>query len=151
MQLESKSVFRQRFCRRADCRTIFFICRSCDRGQQYCSDSCRRLARVKQQREASRRYCQSAEGRFNHRLNQRAYRSRLAQARPRPEATATSVTDQGSASAVILVMSAKPAGTHRQSRALGLLILPITALRVVKQPICSCCGRQGQFIEVKDP
>ncbi len=144
MLLESKAVFRQRFCRRADCLTMFFLCRSCDRGQQYCSDSCRRLARLTQQREASRRYCQSAEGRFNHRLNQRAYRRRLAQAR-------SGVTDQGSAASAIVIMSAGLTVAPGQARTFCLLVVPTAALRALKQPVCSCCGRQGQLIDMRGP
>jgi hypothetical protein len=61
------------------------------------------------------------------------------------------VTDQGSAAAVIVVMSARPAVAHGQSRAFCLLVLPTAALRAVRQPICSCCGRQGQFIDMRGP
>ena len=36
---------RQRFCCAADCGVVFWICRSCDRRQQYCGDRCRQKAR----------------------------------------------------------------------------------------------------------
>ncbi len=66
---------------------IFWICRSCDRGQQYCSERCRQKTRRQQRREANRCHQQSPEGRLDHRDHQRAYRQRQAWAR---------VTDQGS-------------------------------------------------------
>lgn len=79
-------LLRRRVCR---CGTIFYICRSCDRGQRYCSDRCRQKARRQQRREANRRHQQSLEGRLDHRDRQRLYRQRL---RSRKK----SVTDQGS-------------------------------------------------------
>jgi hypothetical protein len=77
-------ILRQRVCR---CGTTFCICRSCDRGQRYCSEHCRQKARREQRREANRRYQQSLEGRLDHRERQQLYRQRLRSGR---------VTDQGS-------------------------------------------------------
>jgi hypothetical protein len=77
----SEEPLRQRFCRGAGCGAIFWICRSCDRGQQYCSDRCRKKARRHQRREANRRHQQSREGRLDHRDRQRAYRHRRREAR----------------------------------------------------------------------
>ncbi len=102
------------------------------------------MARVKQQREASCRYGQSPEGRFNHRLNQRAYRHRLAQARRVKD----SVTDQGSARAVIVAISVRPTVAQRRSSAFRLLALPIAVPWAMKiQPLCRRCGRQGYFVD----
>ena len=36
---------RRRFCRGAGCGVVFWICRHCDRGHQYCGERCRRKAR----------------------------------------------------------------------------------------------------------
>ena len=77
-------ILRQRVCR---CGTTFCICRSCDRGQRYCSEHCRQKARREQRREANRRYQQSLEGRLDHRERQQLYRQQLRSGR---------VTDQGS-------------------------------------------------------
>ena len=71
----------QRFCRAVDCGVVFWICRCCDRGQQYCGDRRRQKARRQQRREANRRHRQSREGRLDHRDRQRAYRQRWRQAR----------------------------------------------------------------------
>jgi hypothetical protein len=149
MLLNSKDPMRQRFCRRLDCRAIFFICRSCDRGQQYCGSSCRQLARVQQRRDASRRYWQSAEGRFSHRLNQRAYRQRRAQARRySEEQNRETVTDQGSAPALIVAISVRPTVARGQLSRFLFLVWPTGALPAAKvQPTCRCCGHQGQFID----
>ena len=80
---------RQAVCGWDACRAIFHICRSCDRGQRYCSDSCQQQARQRQRRQAKRRHQQSPEGRQDHRDHQRTYRQRLLEKK--------SVSDQGSA------------------------------------------------------
>ena len=46
---------RRRFCRGAGCGVVFWICRHCDRGHQYCGERCRRKARRQQRRDANRR------------------------------------------------------------------------------------------------
>jgi hypothetical protein len=71
-------VFRQRFCKAESCGVRFFICSHCDRGQQYCSNECRRRSRREQLRAANHRHQQSPEGRDDHRDRQRAYRRRKA-------------------------------------------------------------------------
>jgi len=55
---------------------VFWICRSCYRGQGYCRRSCRRVQRRRQLRAANRRHQRSPEGRLDHRDRQRAYRRR---------------------------------------------------------------------------
>ncbi len=79
---------RLKICGSPECRAVFAVCASCDRGQRYCSPSCREHVRRKLRREANRRYQQSEQGRQFHRHRQRRYRERQAQAR-------TCVTDQG--------------------------------------------------------
>jgi len=69
-------VFRQLFCRAANCGEMFFICLSCYRGQTYCSTECRQKARREQLRQANRRYQRSLEARLDHRDRQREYRRR---------------------------------------------------------------------------
>ena len=77
-------VFRHCFCRAAGCGIRFWICRTCDRGQRYCSELYQREARREQLRQGNRRHQQSPEGRLDHRDRKRAYRQRRAL-----------VTDQG--------------------------------------------------------
>ena len=69
-------VFRQLFCRGSGCGVMFYICKSCYRGQAYCGDGCRGRMRREQKRRARRRHQQSREGRLDHRDRQRAYRER---------------------------------------------------------------------------
>lgn len=52
------------------------VCRSCDRGQVYCSDECRAEARKEQNRRAGEKYRRSAEAREKARLRQRRCRAR---------------------------------------------------------------------------
>lgn len=72
-QREPESL-RPRRCR--GCGEFFLVCRSCDRGQQYCSEGCRDPARQVQMRAARLRHQQSPEGRADHRDHQRALRER---------------------------------------------------------------------------
>ena len=80
MAQSEQRLFYQRFCREPACGEAFWICRSCDRGQRYCSDRCRLKARRRQRREANLRHQKSPEGRLDHRDRQRAYRLRRARA-----------------------------------------------------------------------
>ncbi len=70
-------LLRERHCQASGCNAVFYICKSCDRGQRYCSPSCRARARRLQHCVASRQYQKSPEGREGHRDYQRAYRERL--------------------------------------------------------------------------
>lgn len=131
-------VLRQRLCRWHKCNALFHICVSCDRGQCYCSDSCRQHARRKQRREANRRHRQTLEARLDQRDRQRAYRLRLAK---------RSVMDQGS--------SAKPTSP----KIIPPVVLPPDAVEESGKPMaetgrihdrgvacCIFCGRQGSFV-----
>jgi len=52
------------------------VCRSCDRGQRYCSPQCAAQARRQRQREAGQRYQRTERGRQRHAARQHAYRQR---------------------------------------------------------------------------
>jgi hypothetical protein len=116
-------VLRQRFCARPECRAMFMICVSCDRGQRYCTPECRDRERLRQRREAQRRYQRSEQGRETHRCRQRRYRRRHA---------AAAVTDQGPHS--ITCSSSSPAVWPRQV-------------------LCKChvCGRLSRWIDPFPP
>lgn len=75
MDDRSEPILRLKGCLRCD--GLFGLCRSCDRGQRYCGEACRRQARLEQHRRANRRHQSSVEGRLDHRDRQRAYRARL--------------------------------------------------------------------------
>jgi len=49
------------------CGKLFCICRSCWRGQRYCSDACRQAARRKAHRQAQQRYRRTERGKNAHR------------------------------------------------------------------------------------
>ena len=119
-------LFYERRCHAPGCGGLFFICRSCYRGQRYCSGPCRQAARREQRRAANRRHQQSDEGRLDHRDRQRAYRRRIAR-----------VTDQGSAPAMDSGSIAPPDPIGR------------TARRLTRRPVCCIvCGRRGRLIEM---
>lgn len=81
--------FRQRECKWPGCGVIFYVCRSCDRGYLYCSEDCRRQARLEQHRRANHVYRQSFAAKLDQAQRQSAYRERQKMKK---------VTDQGSAS-----------------------------------------------------
>jgi hypothetical protein len=84
----TEMVLRTRHCRACwSVFSVFSVCTHCDRGQCYCSQLCRRESRQRQLREAGRRYQRTESGRRAHRMRQRGYRLRRAQA---------CVTDHGS-------------------------------------------------------
>jgi len=78
---ETEPVIRLKVCASPECRAVFTICISCDRGQRYCSAACRDAVRRQARREADRRYQGSERGRQAHHCRQRRYRQRQATAR----------------------------------------------------------------------
>ena len=74
MARREPDALRQRWCR--GCLELFLVCRSCDRGQRYCSERCRAPARRAQRSAARLRHQRSPEGRADHRDHQRALRRR---------------------------------------------------------------------------
>lgn len=62
----------------AECEAPARICRSCDRAQRYCSGRCARTGRLRQLREAGRRYQASSRGRALNAERQRQWRARQA-------------------------------------------------------------------------
>ena len=143
MAASPQTVFRQRFCRASDCRTLFFICSHCDRGQRYCSQACRRSSRLEQQRAARRRHQDSLEGRLDHRDRQRAYRLRRA-AIARALIT-KSVTEHGSQAGTTSATIGPPCNQHPEliSRWLRRIWQAASGLGLV---ICRFCGRVGRFL-----
>jgi hypothetical protein len=71
-----KIEIRQRVCRGPGCSVIFYICRSCDRGQRYHDNVCRHRARCAQRRQANRQYQASFTAKLDHAARQRAYTER---------------------------------------------------------------------------
>lgn len=142
MAIHGETVLRRRICCSSECCAIFFLCSRCDRGQLYCSLSCRHHARLHQRRCANRRHQQSPEGRLDHRDRQREYRQRRAQAR---------VTDQGSLLIVCSTLSgcgsikATRSEVPDRSRVAALPRWPQTRPGVWLR--CRICGRPGRIVE----
>ena len=82
---DGNAALRLKLCGDPECRKVFTICISCDRGQRYCSPTCRAAVRRRQRKAANSRYQQAEHGRDAHRRCQRRYRERL---------TPVPVTDQ---------------------------------------------------------
>ena len=89
--IAEKSTLRLRSCHGPGCGAIFFVCARCDRGQRYCSGTCRTAARRRQTHAANARYQRSEAGRLAHRARQKAYRANLARRHVTYQGT-TSVT-----------------------------------------------------------
>ncbi len=131
MRHAAEDVLRQRVCRWQGCNAIFWLCRSCDRGQQYCSDHCRAKARREQRRTANLRHRKTPEGRLDQRDRQRAYRRRRA---------ALSVMDQGSTECL-------NAG-NIIPRVFPLLVFAGNSSKQQEPgvPYCAICGRPGRLV-----
>ena len=132
-----KAVLRSRLCLGRDCSVLFFICSHCDRGQRYCSKNCSATARLRQHREANRRYQSSPEGKLDHRDRQCSYRERRAQ---------SCVTDQGSHSVISPAIS--DCGEQIDVPvALMNAALSVRPPTTTSQRLCCCfCGRSGWFV-----
>lgn len=115
---------RQRLCRAEACGAVFYLCRSCDRGQRYCSDRCREKSRREQRRAANRRHQESLEGRLDHRDRQREYRTRQA---------LLCVTDQRSGAEAVFFTLPVPSWPSLDSSG--------------DEVFCRICGRTGTFID----
>ena len=66
----------------ACCGQEFLVCVDCDRGQRYCSDECRKQARLASQRRAAKHYQSSRVGRCNHARRQQRLRQRRKEQEP---------------------------------------------------------------------
>lgn len=133
MATATEIVLRQRVCRYSLCRTIFYICRCCDRGQRYCCEECRKICRREQCRAANRHHQKSDEGRLDHRDRQREYRKRLKKI----------VTDQPSADDLDRVrVAAMTVETNLMNH------YEDEEVCFVYPPRCQKCGRESVWVEI---
>jgi hypothetical protein len=88
----STDSLRPRRCVNPGCNAMFALCRSCDRGQRYCGDACRKRMRQQQLLAAGRRYQASEAGKQNHCQRQQAYRQRQCQPRVTHQGPLPSIT-----------------------------------------------------------
>ena len=119
------------YCR--ECRQPVVICASCYRGQAYCGDSCRKLARQRSLRDAGRRYAASQRGRERAAERQRRRRQRCERA---------SVTHQGCAESPKRAADGQsdaflePSGTREPRR-----VRPTGRGDGPERWLCVACGR----------
>ena len=149
MSDDCQAHFRPCFCQAPGCGALFFICPDCEQEQVYCSDFCRKLARLAQHRLANRRHQQSEEGRLDHRDRQRAYRRRKALASSH-SATTKSVTDHtpALAPACVTLFAAASATNDRPSRTKAASLRPPERFFHSDHflVVCRFCGRRGRFL-----
>lgn len=118
----------------ARCRLQVLVCRSCDRGQIYCSSDCSVASRKESLRRASRTYQRSRLGARNHARRQRRYRARQKK-----------VTHHGSPPVSLLAACLAALLVVRCLRARGLVFdtKPETSASTTANdsPCCHFCGR----------
>lgn len=131
--VHGEGVLLLRTCREPHCHVLFVICSHCDRGHCYCSEDCRRQARLRQRRCANGRHQRSEEGRLDHRDRQREYRLRR-------QAAAAAVTDHGSVS---ITSPASWSGGEVDAGTAKPLSLESVSWR---PPRCRICGRVFRYI-----
>jgi hypothetical protein len=115
------------------CHHQAILCQQCDRGQRYCADQCRSIARKTSIKRANKKYQNTTKGRFNNAERQRRFR--LSQTQKKKI-----VTDQGSPS----------------KRSRDLLTVELCALKnrtkvlpILSKTTCHFCGSPiGQFFRV---
>ncbi len=137
-QMAIKTVVLLRFfCRNRSCGMPFFICKSCYRGQCYCSPTCCEQTRRENQREYNRNYEKGFNARKLHAARQQKYRLR--------QATAKIVTEQGfihrSNSGSLGVRGIQASGSMAHS-----MKTKIDSVRYAK---CCICGRRGRWMDVE--
>ena len=130
-------------CRR--CRQQVVICRSCERGQAYCSRACSALSREERRREARRRYRRTERGRETGRNRQRRYRIRQAD-------LARAAVSGMTAGAPADAGSEKTVTDHTSGPARTALAAPMTAPKRCESPLrCAVCGRMVSRVVLADP
>ena len=130
-------VFRQLFCRGSGCGVMFYICRSCYRGQVYCGDGCRGRMRREQRRRANRRYQRDPEVQEDHCQRQREYRERCRLGRVTDHTSAGSGRSGNIGATLTETGMSTPLLEMFQDR------LRLERLQAAIQPVCILCGRVG--------
>ncbi len=109
------------------CNLGFCLCRSCWRGQAYCCDQCRQAAKLKNQREAQRKYRQTEKGKKAHREAENRRRHSQNQNKQKNMDDATS--------------------TPRRSWTMAFIVrVKINILHMNRGPKCHFCGVSGRIV-----
>ena len=138
---DAEVILIQQVCRLSECRKLFHICRSCYRGQCYCSRRCGKIARRRQLKAANLRYNQTPEARLDRNDRQRAWRQR--QKERAAGSQKNSVMYQGSLVLVIVTVSVCQRFLALQK---AILKRKIRKSHASGQPRCIICGRVGRFV-----
>jgi hypothetical protein len=132
---------RQRVCRGPECGKVFYICRSCDRGQRYHDYACGHQARLEQRRNANRTYESSFAAKLDRCARQQAFRNRL-------KAKLQKVTGQcretGSTSVSIdSAMMIRFMSKNPESQVFHAKLIPFPVAQKTGSGLVSCivCGR----------
>ena len=110
------------------CHLIFYLCRSCWKGQRYCSDHCRLAAQRNKHCKRQRRYRQTSKGKKNH---------CQAENRRRHGLSKKNHTNMDDATTTRL-----PAWCMGLLLAIGKRILPVQTTTC-----CHFCGSCGQIVD----
>lgn len=132
---------RARWCR--GCTGLFLVCRSCDRGQRYCSEVCRGPARHAQQSAARRRHQQSPEGSADHRDHQRAFRERQRAFRERQRAVMDHPSEEEVEMEILTVVGLAVSNEPGEKETNGELLF----LWNPEDPCCRFCGRESVYLD----
>ena len=139
------------------CARQVVLCRSCDRGQAYCSKACSARSRSERRREARGRYRRTEKGRETGRRRQRRYRIRqadLARATARAAASETAAeVPSGDVPETPEDAGSEKTVTDHPSRPLPA---PLAAVRTARErrespPRCAVCGRIVTHVALADP
>jgi hypothetical protein len=122
------------------CGSMFHICRHCYRGQKYCCESCRTIARRRQMDAARLRYRRTPEAKLDQRDRQKQWRMRQSQK--------NTVMDQGSMAEQDVPSSNGRECTSRRPFRFESVIAALNngLSRVLGAPYCVICGCAGKFI-----
>ena len=142
------------------CRRQVVLCRSCDRGQVYCSRACSARSRSERRREARRRYRRTEKGRETGRRRQRRYRIRQADL-ARAAARIARITGTGTTAAVPVGDVPAAAGDAGSEKTVtdhpsGPPPAPLAAVPTARSgrespPRCAVCGRIVTHVVLADP
>jgi hypothetical protein len=130
--------FREQRCR--TCRSVFWVCRRCDRGDAYCNAECRGAARAKQVRRAKRKYLADPDVREGEAERLREYRARVRDQGSKKVAPAARVP--AAATGAPMDGGDRGGGDH-DAESEGL----VGGLRPAGGEVpCARCGRRARFV-----
>ena len=143
-------------CARPECHALVCLCRSCDRGDHYCSEGCSKQARVISLRRSSALYQLSEVGRANHKARQqrlliRRDEKKMTQQGPPPALETPPSGSMVTADAAVVAKLAPvtPEDSHDGTNDTASAARPFAGHISPAAPRCTRCGRPcGPFARV---